>query len=207
MKADLHMHSAMSDGSNTGLELVDMAIMKRLDAIAITDHNTIEHLKQIPKNPKVEIITGIEISAIDSQTGIRADILGYGFENIELIEKLVLPFNQERGAGTDKKYIDVHLAVNGIKEAGGQAVLAHPGREKNFYLAGKVELDGIEYNHHANCGFDRRIIEKYASKYNLFLTGGSDFHGENDTVQVEIGDYLSPRFVNRNRPLLHCNSI
>lgn len=40
-KADLHMHSTVSDGSFTIPELITRAKEKGLDAIAITDHDTL----------------------------------------------------------------------------------------------------------------------------------------------------------------------
>ena len=35
------------------------------------------------------------------------------------------------------------------------------------------------------------IIRAYAAQYDLFLTGGSDFHGKFEGVLVDIGDYLA----------------
>ena len=187
MKADLHIHSLISDGDSTISEIIDIAYKKKLDVIAITDHDTTTHIKQLPANPKIKIIAGIEISAIDNQTGIRADILGYGIKDLDLIEKAV----------SRPGYIDVSDAVNVIQKSGGAAVLAHSGRQKNFYLAAQLPFDGIEYNHPSNSDIDKKIIRNYASRYGLFLTGGSDFHGKNDTEPVEIGDYLSPQSINR----------
>ena len=85
-------------------------------------------------------------------------------------------------------------ALNTIKEAGGLAVLAHSGQQQNFCLIPELSkngLDGLEVNHHSNSESDKIIIRRYAEKYGLFLTGGSDFHGEFENVNVEIGDFLS----------------
>ena len=38
---------------------------------------------------------------------------------------------------------------------------------------------------------DQKIIQEYADKYDLFLTGGSDFHGKYEGILVDIGDYLA----------------
>lgn len=84
--------------------------------------------------------------------------------------------------------------LNTIKEAGGLAVLAHSGQQQNFCLIPELSkngLDGLEVNHHSNSESDKIIIRRYAEKYGLFLTGGSDFHGEFENVNVEIGDFLS----------------
>jgi len=254
MRADMHIHSNTSDGDRPVSEIIDIAFRKKLDVIAITDHDTCAHLNYIPKNPKVKVISGVEISAVDKNTGIRADVLGYGIRNPDLIEKLAIPMLQERHeislrqitflqecgdeidpdkmnkadgkyiytqhiieyliktnqyneiydifyrdaykngdpADVDIKYIDVRDAVNAVKEAGGFAVLAHPGRQKNFYMTGLAPFDGIEYNHPSNSENDKIIIKAYARKFDLFLTGGSDFHGRYNEIKVEIGDYLLP---------------
>ena len=68
---DLHTHSTKSDGSYTPTELVDYAIAKGLRAIALTDHDTTDGLKEAIShadvlrqtgNPSVEVIPGIEFS-------------------------------------------------------------------------------------------------------------------------------------------------
>ena len=41
IRADLHMHSTVSDGSFTISELIARAKQNGLDAIAITDHDTL----------------------------------------------------------------------------------------------------------------------------------------------------------------------
>jgi len=81
----------------------------------------------------------------------------------------------------DIEYTDVFDAVKAVKKAGGLAVLAHPGQQQNFWLIPELvqtELDGLELNHYANCEKDKEMIRTYASRYGLFLTGGSDNHGK-----------------------------
>lgn len=63
-KADLHMHTTASDGTDTLEERIEDAKNKGLDAIAITDHDTIneglKNRKFIAEN-SLEVITGAEI--------------------------------------------------------------------------------------------------------------------------------------------------
>lgn len=47
MKADLHMHSRVSDGSYTIGELAELAAKNGLDVIAVTDHDTLSHVSQL----------------------------------------------------------------------------------------------------------------------------------------------------------------
>jgi len=45
MKIDLHTHSTASDGKLSPTELIDLAITRNLEAIAITDHNCIDGIE------------------------------------------------------------------------------------------------------------------------------------------------------------------
>ncbi|MGN0465722.1 MAG: PHP domain-containing protein [Lachnospiraceae bacterium] len=62
---DLHVHSNASDGTLTPTEVVNLAKEKKLTAIALTDHDTMEGVKEATeaaKGSELEIISGVEIS-------------------------------------------------------------------------------------------------------------------------------------------------
>ncbi len=66
-RADLHMHTTHSDGTLTPTELVALAKSKGLSCIALTDHDTVSGVKEAQEAGRrlgVEVITGVEISAI-----------------------------------------------------------------------------------------------------------------------------------------------
>ena len=83
---DLHIHSTASDGTYSPHEIIQMAARIGLDAISITDHDTLVGTRQalhskFPSN--LHFITGVEISvAIPEDCAIRGGIhlLGYGFD-------------------------------------------------------------------------------------------------------------------------------
>ncbi len=91
---DLHTHTKYSDGDLSPDELVRLAIEKRVDTLAITDHDTIDGIKQIDKKDPfiketgIKIINGIELTA-KAPKG-RMHILGYGIDlkNKELNKKM-----------------------------------------------------------------------------------------------------------------------
>lgn len=91
IKADMHIHSTVSDGSFTIPELISRAKENGLDAIVITDHDTLSHSKQLPEHSGIRVTAGIEISAFDYEKNFRVHILGYNIRNIDLIEKTVRP--------------------------------------------------------------------------------------------------------------------
>lgn len=98
----------------------------------------------------------------------------------------------------DKKRLEPKDAILLIKEAGGVVVLAHPYQTKldeqnlDNLIRELVDygLDGIEayYSLHT-----KEMIERYkslATKYDLFITAGSDYHGSNK-AGIEMGINIS----------------
>lgn len=96
IKADMHIHSTVSDGSYTIEEIVAMAEKRGLNAIAITDHDTLSHAVKLPQSDKVKVTAGIEISAFDYEKNFRVHILGYGIKYPEIVEKVVHPTLEAR---------------------------------------------------------------------------------------------------------------
>lgn len=88
------------------------------------------------------------------------------------------------------QYIDVVDAIKAVKSAGGIAVLAHPGQSRNFDSIRewvKQGLDGIEAFHPDHCKEDVQSSLDAAERYDLVITGGSDFHGFYGERPVELG--------------------
>jgi 3',5'-nucleoside bisphosphate phosphatase len=92
---DLHTHSTASDGSLTPLEIVTLAKKRDIRAISLTDHDTIDGVKEILKHSQpldIEFITGVEISCSpppEFKDLGSIHLLGYGFSiydnNLNLI--------------------------------------------------------------------------------------------------------------------------
>ena len=71
-------------------------------------------------------------------------------------------------------------AIRLIQDAGGAAVLAHPGLYDDDELVQELiafGLDGIEVNHPDNTAEQRLAYSTWAKEHGLVITGGSDFHG------------------------------
>lgn len=69
-----------------------------------------------------------------------------------------------------------------VKEAGGISVLAHPCVIKNDFLIPELVelgLDGLEVFYPLHTIYQKNIYLELAHRYNLLVTGGSDFHGNN----------------------------
>lgn len=80
IKADLHIHTDISDGSFTTEEVIKLAKEKGLTHIAITNHDTVKGLEEaieIGKKYEVVVIPGVEISAYDYKRNRKVHMLGY----------------------------------------------------------------------------------------------------------------------------------
>ena len=88
-----------------------------------------------------------------------------------------------------KEVIDI------IHKSGGKAFLAHPFEYKfedtiGFidYLRKEVELDGIECFHPSANQKERKALVQYAKKNKLYMSGGSDYHGDSKPdIKIGIG--------------------
>ena len=114
--------------------------------------------------------------------------VGYVEGNDEAFERYLVPCN------VPKRYFPLDQAIDLIHRCGGVAVLAHPPYitrnrfelEQLIKLFVTFELDGIEaYNNGATIE-DIDWTIRLARKYNLIVTGGSDYHGTQGS-DVEIG--------------------
>lgn len=81
MKADLHSHTNHSDGHLTVDHLLDTAIARHIDVLAITDHDTFSGVMQAINTKKpIKVVIGIELSTYRKEESVH--ILGY-FSDIE----------------------------------------------------------------------------------------------------------------------------
>lgn len=89
---DLHMHTNKSDGALTPKQIIDEAAKANLQAISITDHDTIDvytdETIKYAKEKGIKLIVGVEISTKSDRCGIH--VLGYNFDlnNEEFKQKL-----------------------------------------------------------------------------------------------------------------------
>jgi predicted metal-dependent phosphoesterase TrpH len=100
-------------------------------------------------------------------------------------------FDRFLGAGRPayvaKQRLTIADAVRMVHDAGGVAVLAHPGRQgtldrlKALRTAG---LDGVEVRHPSHSAEDEARLGAIADALSLLPSGGSDWHGAMDGPRV-----------------------
>ena len=94
-----------------------------------------------------------------------------------------------------REKLSVGEAIRLIRAAGGVAVLAHPGQDKESDLilearvksAAKEGLYGLEAYHPSHSPGQCAAYERLARKYSLSVTGGSDYHGQYKHIALGEG--------------------
>ncbi len=109
----------------------------------------------------------------------------YGELNNEL-------FNLKTGTCiVEREYPDVNFVLDLIHASKGVAVMAHPVYYNSIELleelAAKGKIDGVEAYHYTASEEQQKQILETAKKYNLIITGGSDFHGLYNAYPTHIG--------------------
>ncbi len=91
----------------------------------------------------------------------------------------------------EREYPDVNFVLDLIHSARGVAVMAHPALYDNVELleelAKKEKIDGVEVYHYSADESKRKELLDIAERYNLIVTGGSDFHGLYNSVPTHLG--------------------
>lgn len=132
MLIDLHTHSTSSDGTDSPTELVNKAISKKIDVLALTDHDTTRGwdeashslLSQLSQT-SMQLVQGAEISCQDAE-GISIHMLGYMFDTefqpllevlertrenrVSRMERIIARLNE---AGIEISLEDVHAQRKG----------------------------------------------------------------------------------------------
>lgn len=180
-KIDLHIHTNVSDGKESCIEIIRQAINLRLEYISITDHN-IDDISSFINESELEdlynlkIIPGCELSVIHK--GKRLHLLAYDYNS--LFNKFVIPkigYMREKG-----KPITLKKACKLIHLFGGIAIIAHPfkykcdGKELIEDLLKEKCLDGIECIHSYNTQEEIDYLLNVCEKNNLYVSAGSDYH-------------------------------
>ena len=121
MRFDFHCHSHFSDGALSPAALIDYAVAKELELLALTDHDSTSGLSEAREQIKCQnlplrLLNGVEISALTEFGEIHIVGLNVDVENNLLIKKL---HKQRELRWARAEEYDVKLAkigVNGVLE-------------------------------------------------------------------------------------------
>lgn len=131
---DMHVHTTASDGRFPPSQVIDMAIEKGLKGIAITDHDTVEGIKEAleyaTKKEDFLVIPGIELST--EYKGEEIHILGYLFDYQaqELLEILNIIQNHRviRAEKITEKLraLGMEITYQEVAEVAGEGIVGRP---------------------------------------------------------------------------------
>ena len=155
LKIDLHVHTCYSSDSFITLkQVVAYAKKRRLDGIAVTDHNTVKGALKL-KTRDIIVVPGIEVSTLEGH------LLG-----LNVTEPIPAKLGMEE-------------SIRLIHEAGGIAVAPHPTTFYKSPPSRKVtSYDAIEVMNGSSFPFPvfTHLSKRFANRLGLPQTGGSDAH-------------------------------
>jgi predicted metal-dependent phosphoesterase TrpH len=188
--------------------------------IRLNDHalnQSLNRLREARKNRNPKIIKrlnelGLKISLEDVNQTIAHGQLGrphiaHAMITKGFVESMDEAFDKFLGAGkpayVDKERIECEEAIKMIRGAGGVPVLAHPAllnidddRQLDELIQNliKIGMRGIEvyYPEHSPEQIQRYM--ELATKYDLLMTGGTDFHGS-ITPKIKMGTGKGTLFI------------
>lgn len=159
IRVDLHVHSEGSYDANESIDhILEHAQDIGLDAIAVTDHDSIEKSLEAAEKAKdygLIGIPGVEVSTSDGH------LLALGIEELPETGK---SFKQ---------------TVKDVREMGGTAVVPHPfQRTRHGVKKSKIgDIDAVEvFNSWLFTGWRNRRAKKYARHRDLPEVANSDAH-------------------------------
>jgi predicted metal-dependent phosphoesterase TrpH len=131
MRADLHCHTTLSDGSLGIEEVIAQAKRNKLDTIAITDHDTLSSMSRaavLGKRYGVGVIPAVEFSCYDGTNNTKAHIICYNPQKPDRLEGLcmrTLEARKTRGKAMSMSVIDSYPITleNIIKYAAGSKAI------------------------------------------------------------------------------------
>ncbi|MCD5411103.1 MAG: PHP domain-containing protein [Clostridiales bacterium] len=213
LAVDLHIHSGLSpcaDISMTPNNIVNMASLKKLDIIAITDHNSTKNLRttwEVARETDIIFVPGVELTTKEE---VHVVCLFDSLEKAECFQKILDKniisiknradvFGQQHIYNIDDEIVDeyelmlmnatelsLENAIMEVKELNGVLIPAHIDRNSFSILSNlgfislKLEISTVEIS--SNCNYHE--LEKnhpYLKKYRKIVN--SDAHVLGDILE------------------------
>ena len=171
MLVDMHLHALpnSTDSFLTLEEIVSLAKLRGLDAICLTDHDSMggrEYAEEYSKKIGFPIFVGVEYFSL------WGDITAWGIDS----------FPDQR--------IEAQTFIDQVNAAGGFCVSCHPFRNNNrgleHHLRDAKGLNGVEVLNGSTDMESNRLALRYCRELGLKAIGASDAH-----VPKQVGKYVT----------------
>ena len=169
IKADLHIHSNNSDGSDGVKVLAEKVNRSGLNVVALTDHDTTDGLEEFKSylSPEIRFIKGIELTCLAGD--IKCHILGYGINpGSEALKELIIK-------GKKLRRIKLDTRIKYLKDVWGIELT----KEETDWLYSRKS---VVKTHLANILVNRGLAEDNIPAMKKYLdgckTGNTRFDGE-----------------------------
>lgn len=199
---DFHIHSALSpcgDNDMTPNNLINMSIIKGLDAVALTDHNACENVRAAAAvaGDKIIFIPGMEVETSEEVHIVTLFPTADAAEEMQRILSDSSPFIPNRPEIFGNQYImdendeicgeidrmlvtasglDIYTVVAAAKDLGGIAYPAHIDRESYSVLSNlgfippDLDISAVEITEKSRAALEG----EYSNRYNIITS--SDAH-------------------------------
>ncbi len=140
LKADLHIHTPASNDfkgdreNTTPHDIVNAAIKKELDVIAITDHNTVDwcdKVRSAAKGKNLVVFPGVEVSTKEGHVLAIFDV-DASIDKMKDFLVTVKILSSQFGDLEHSSEFDFEETLDAIAEFGGVAIAAHPYDKRGF---------------------------------------------------------------------------
>ena len=176
MRVDLHIHSNNSDGTDSVEQIIDSAVAKGLEVIAITDHDNVNGLSRANEyaEGKIALINGMELSTFYAEAdNLEIHVLGYG-----------LDYRSETLLAKTHELLDKR--VERIKK-----ILANLRRENMYVGESELDLTCAGRLQIAKIMVKRGYVHSISEAFDRYLgSAGSCFEPSNRIATLEGVEFL-----------------
>lgn len=169
-KIDLHVHTTASDGTMSPRDVVSLAAMQGLKAIALTDHDTMAGLTEAGEAGEllgVTIVPGIEISS--DYCGREMHILGYFLDpQAEKLRDYIVWVQQSRRSRNEKMVEKLRrkgfaITLEGVEADNPGATLGRPHIARYLVKLGAVGSVKEAFRRYLDTGRSCYVPREYIS--------------------------------------------
>ncbi len=145
MFADLHVHTSASDGTSSPADIVRLAVLAGLRAVAVTDHDTMEGVsaaKDTAESAGIDVLSGVELST--DYDGLEVHVLGYCVKPADPVFQGYLSafrnarFTRAQNMVDKLRALGVNISLENVMAQAGAGSVGRPHIARALLAAGQI---------------------------------------------------------------------